>query len=182
MLVHLFKRSPGLFLSIFVPSIAFWMLTYWFGLFSGSSPAFPPRTAPLPFFVINKYFLKRAFFFNLNLVCSSCLPLTRHSGGAEVGEGLEKEGCQGVSGEEWKTVTEQGRSRRSCTVREVGWEGQEKMWGEPLQEGQRRKEDCHEQGRSRTVREVGWEGQEKMWGKPLQEGQRGQREEIKTAT
>ena len=53
------------------------------------------------------------------------------------------------------------------------------MWGEPLQEGQRRKEDCHEQGRSRTVREVGWEGQEKMLGKPLQEGQR---EERKTTT
>ena len=39
----------GYFYLFFGPGIAFWMLTYWFGLFSGSSPALhahPARTAP----------------------------------------------------------------------------------------------------------------------------------------
>ena len=58
------------------------------------------------------------------------------SGGGRDRGGREKKGRK-----ERKTATEQGRSHRSRTVREVGWEGQEKMWevvwGEPLQDGQR---------------------------------------------
>ena len=57
-------------------------------------------------------------------------------GGVGLQRGREKKGR-----EERKTATEQGRSHRSRTVREVGWEGQEKTWevswGEPPQEGQR---------------------------------------------
>ena len=58
------------------------------------------------------------------------------SGGGRDRGGREKKGRK-----ERKTATEQSRSHRSRTVREVGWEGQEKMWevvwGEPLQDGQR---------------------------------------------
>ena len=77
------------------------------------------------------------------------MPLTRHSEGGEegAGEGGGSGGGRDSGGREKKgrvdrkAATEQGRSHRSRSVREVGWEGQEKMWevvwGDPLQEGQR---------------------------------------------
>ena len=80
---------------------------------------------------------------------SSWLPLTRHSeggwGGAREGGGSGGEQDSGrrenKRREEVKSATEQGRSHRSRSIREVGWEEQEKMWEvswrDPLQEGQR---------------------------------------------
>ena len=82
-------------------------------------------------------------------------------------------GCTASGEAEGDEGERKGRSHRSRTVREVGWEGQEKMcavvWGAPRQEGQRecegerkeRENSATAQGRShrsRTVREVGWEG------------------------
>ena len=87
------------------------------------------------------------------------------------------------------SATAQGWFHRFHTVREVGWEGQEKrcavVWGAHGRrdrgrvngKGRDGRNSATAQGRShrsRTVREVGWEGQEKrcavVWGAPRQEG------------
>ena len=69
------------------------------------------------------------------------LPLTHcPRGGGGSGEGRGRGGSVKGKGRDGRnSATAQGRSHRSRTVREVGWEGQEKrcavVWGAPRQEG-----------------------------------------------